>query len=81
VAGAAVLGVGLLLAPRALRLGGRIRDLFGSGFSGAQSPIVSGRWKTPPGEYLPGQRIPSASSTPSPGAVGPADDGAASAAR
>ncbi|MEV6791572.1 phosphatase PAP2 family protein [Streptomyces sp. NPDC051320] len=82
VAGAAVMGVGLVLAGPALRITDRVRERvrsrFASGDSGARSPIVSGGWKTSTGEHFPGQRTPSA---PSPGAADPAGDGAPSAAR
>ncbi|MEV8566780.1 phosphatase PAP2 family protein [Streptomyces sp. NPDC051322] len=78
VAGAAVMGVGLVLAGRALRLTDRVRERFASGDPGARSPIVSGGWKTSTGEHFPGQRI---SSAPSPGTADPAGDGAPSAAR
>ncbi|MFI1656204.1 phosphatase PAP2 family protein [Streptomyces sp. NPDC020472] len=54
VAGAAVMGAGLLLAPYALRLADRI------GGRAEALPVVSGGWETSAGERIPGQRsVPS----------------------
>ncbi|MFI8911880.1 phosphatase PAP2 family protein [Streptomyces sp. NPDC053513] len=50
VAGAAVMGAGLLLAPYALRLADRIRT------TPEAPPVVSGGWDTSAGERIPGQR-------------------------
>ncbi|MFI1714092.1 phosphatase PAP2 family protein [Streptomyces litmocidini] len=50
VAGAAVMGAGLLLAPYALRLADRIRT------TPEAPPVVSGGWETSAGERIPGQR-------------------------
>ncbi|MFF0431946.1 phosphatase PAP2 family protein [Streptomyces sp. NPDC004327] len=52
VAGAAVMGAGLLLTPRVRRIADRI---FG-GESSRNSPPVSGGWETSAGERIPGQR-------------------------
>ncbi|MEU0401096.1 phosphatase PAP2 family protein [Streptomyces sp. NPDC006197] len=54
VAGAAVMGAGLLLAPYALRLADRVRT------TPEALPVVSGGWETSAGERIPGQRsVPS----------------------
>ncbi|MBD0707879.1 MULTISPECIES: phosphatase PAP2 family protein [unclassified Streptomyces] len=50
VAGAAVMGAGLLLAPYALRFGARWRG------AAEAPPVVSGGWETSAGELIPGQR-------------------------
>ncbi|GGU87481.1 inositol phosphorylceramide synthase [Streptomyces litmocidini] len=50
VAGAAVMGAGLLLAPHALRLADRIRT------TPEAPPVVGGGWETSAGERIPGQR-------------------------
>ncbi|MFE1439986.1 phosphatase PAP2 family protein [Streptomyces sp. NPDC058739] len=89
VAGAAVMGVGLLLTPLMLRAADRI---FRRGTSGSEpsaqasedteAPIVSGGCQTSPGERIPRQR-----ESAFPAAAGPdsspsdADDGAPAAAR
>ncbi|WP_086825971.1 phosphatase PAP2 family protein [Streptomyces sp. NRRL B-24572] len=54
LAGAAVMGAGLLLAPYALRFADRIRG------TAEAPPVVSGGWETSAGERIPGQRsVPS----------------------
>ncbi|MCB5167886.1 phosphatase PAP2 family protein [Streptomyces bambusae] len=55
VAGAAVMGIGWLLTPHALRLAGRFRR---------KSPDVSGGWDTSAGELLPAQRSSADDDTP-----------------
>ncbi|MFC8952166.1 phosphatase PAP2 family protein [Streptomyces sp. NPDC057101] len=50
VAGAAVMGAGLLLTPHALRLAGRLRG------TAEAPPVVSGGCETSTGERIPGQR-------------------------
>lgn len=52
VAGAAVMGAGLLLAPYAMRLADRVRGVE----SPRNPPVVSGGWETSAGERIPGQR-------------------------
>ncbi|MFD7976033.1 phosphatase PAP2 family protein [Streptomyces sp. NPDC059071] len=60
VAGAAVMGAGLLLAPSATRLAdrvaGRPADRVMPGGSRQSAPSVSGGWETSAGERIPGQR-------------------------
>ncbi|MFI8517179.1 phosphatase PAP2 family protein [Streptomyces sp. NPDC085481] len=56
VAGAAVMGAGLLLAPYALRLADRVTGRTIGGESPRSSPVVSGGWETSAGERIPGQR-------------------------
>ncbi|MCP3819542.1 phosphatase PAP2 family protein [Streptomyces sp. A3M-1-3] len=58
VAGAAVMGLGLLLARPAMRLADRIRTR--SRITAVPSPIVSGGCETSAGERFPGQRTSSA---------------------
>ncbi|MFF8278136.1 phosphatase PAP2 family protein [Streptomyces lateritius] len=64
VAGAAVMGLGLLLTGPATRLADRLRRPF----VGNRAPIVGGGWETSAGERIPGQRSSSASAddTPAP---------------
>ncbi|MFJ9809872.1 phosphatase PAP2 family protein [Streptomyces sp. NPDC101158] len=52
VAGVAVMGAGLLLAPYAMRLTDRVI----TGGSRQSAPLVSGGWETSAGERIPGQR-------------------------
>ncbi|MFD7322800.1 phosphatase PAP2 family protein [Streptomyces sp. NPDC059875] len=61
VAGAAVMGLGLLLTAPALRLADRVRTR-------EKPPVVSGGWETSAGERIPGQRSSSTSAddTPAP---------------
>ncbi|MFD9035821.1 phosphatase PAP2 family protein [Streptomyces sp. NPDC059567] len=68
VAGAAVMGLGLLLTAPALRLADRVRGMAGSAVGGEDRPIVSGGWETSAGERIPGQRSSSTSAddTPAP---------------
>lgn len=88
VAGAAVMGAGLLLAPRVTRLADRSRTALRTRFAGraggpgapiagasqdAPSPIVSGGCQTSAGERIPRQRE-QRQSTAEPGAA-PADTG------
>ncbi|MEU8538514.1 phosphatase PAP2 family protein [Streptomyces sp. NPDC048717] len=69
VAGAAVMGAGLLLTPYVLRFLDRLRGLTGltgpggrlgegviGGESPRNSPVVGGGWETSAGERIPGQR-------------------------
>ncbi|MGW7430106.1 phosphatase PAP2 family protein [Streptomyces sp. NPDC054861] len=64
VAGAAVMGLGLLLAGPVTRCADRLRAVSG----GVRSPVVSGGCETSAGERFPGQRSSSASAddTPAP---------------
>jgi hypothetical protein len=64
VAGAAVMGLGLLLTAPALRLAHRVRTTLRP----ARPPVVSGGWETSAGERIPGQRSSSnsADDTPAP---------------
>ncbi|MFB7369002.1 phosphatase PAP2 family protein [Streptomyces sp. NPDC056222] len=68
VAGAAVMGLGLLLTAPALRLADRVRGTLGSTVGREDRPIVSGGWETSAGERIPGQRSSSTSAddTPAP---------------
>ncbi|MFG2624739.1 phosphatase PAP2 family protein [Streptomyces sp. NPDC048473] len=74
VAGAAVMGVGALLAGPVMRIADGVRDRLAARFprfAGAtKSPIVSAGCKTSAGERIPGQRTTSADST---GAAASAD--------
>ncbi|MCT9104743.1 phosphatase PAP2 family protein [Streptomyces mirabilis] len=88
-AGAAVMGIGLLLAPFVMRLADRVRGLFSAriprvaGAShGARSSIVSGGCQTSTGERIPRQRESRTGPEAEPGAS-PKDagEGAAAAAR
>ncbi|WP_246234774.1 phosphatase PAP2 family protein [Streptomyces boluensis] len=74
VAGAAVIGLGLLLGRPAIRLADRVNSRWSTAFSGSRSPVVSAGCETSPGERIPHQR--------GTGGSGPADgpDGADSAA-
>ncbi|MFP3992211.1 phosphatase PAP2 family protein [Streptomyces sp. E11-3] len=59
VAGAAVMGLGLLLTRPALRLSQRVRSRFApvaAAASGASAPVVSGGCETSAGERIPHQR-------------------------
>ncbi|MFI2432397.1 phosphatase PAP2 family protein [Streptomyces sp. NPDC018693] len=89
VAGAAVMGVGLLLTPLALRALDRVRarlatrvPALAKGSSTAQTSIVSGGCQTSPGERFPRQRDPRFGPGAEPDAS-PTDagDGAPAAAR
>jgi hypothetical protein len=89
VAGAAVMGVGLLLTPFVMRLADRMRILLGARFPwvagvsrGAGSSIVSAGCQTSTGERIPRQRESRTGPGAEPGAS-PTDagDGAAAAAR
>ncbi|MFE9254744.1 phosphatase PAP2 family protein [Streptomyces sp. NPDC006879] len=60
-AGAAVMGLGLLLTPGALRLAGRIRPRPAGRFAPTGSPNVSSGWDTSAGEPIPAQRAASRS--------------------
>lgn len=64
VAGAAVMGLGLLLTAPALRLAHRVRTTVRP----ERHALVSGGWETSAGERIPGQRSssPSADDTPAP---------------
>ncbi|MFE5481884.1 phosphatase PAP2 family protein [Streptomyces sp. NPDC056527] len=66
VAGAAVMGFGLLLTAPALRLADRVRGMFGSAAGREDRPIVSGGWETSAGERIPGQRSSSTSADDTP---------------
>jgi hypothetical protein len=68
VAGAAVMGLGLLLTAPATRLVDRIRDRLRLTVGGGRSPLVSGGCETSAGERFPGQRSSpsSADDTPAP---------------
>ncbi|MEU9287572.1 phosphatase PAP2 family protein [Streptomyces sp. NPDC048275] len=97
VAGAAVMGVGLLLTPYVMRLTGRVKALLAARFaraagasSSARSSIVSGGCQTSTGERIPRQRESRTGPGPEQGAepgpepgASPADagEGAAAAAR
>ncbi|MEU9623490.1 MULTISPECIES: phosphatase PAP2 family protein [unclassified Streptomyces] len=67
VAGAAVMGVGALLAGPVMRLGDRVKERLGARFPRlaptTKSPVVSAGCKTSAGERIPGQRTTSADST------------------
>ncbi|MFC4331543.1 phosphatase PAP2 family protein [Streptomyces andamanensis] len=89
VAGVAVMGVGLLLAPYVLRAADRARTLLAARVpalagrpDGAGSPVVSGECQTSAGERIPRQRETRFGSGAEPGAS-PQDtgDGAPAAAR
>ncbi|MFE2231524.1 phosphatase PAP2 family protein [Streptomyces sp. NPDC059442] len=56
VAGAAVMGLGLLLTAPALRLADRVRPTLPGGEAPVPSPIVGGGCETSAGERIPGQR-------------------------
>jgi len=86
VAGAAVMGVGLLLTPFVMRGADLVRERLGGSFApdagasrGAGSPIVSGGCQTSAGERFPRQREPRSDSGAEPGAS-PADAGEGAAA-
>ncbi|WP_405817028.1 phosphatase PAP2 family protein [Streptomyces sp. NBC_01390] len=93
VAGAAVMGLGLLLAPLVMRNADRARVWITARVApvttrsrGAEAPIVSGECQTSPRERIPRQRESVFGPVPGPGAepgAAPADagDGAAAAAR
>ncbi|MGW2177765.1 phosphatase PAP2 family protein [Streptomyces sp. NPDC001732] len=74
VAGAAVMGIGALLARPVMRLADRVGERIGARFPRiaptAKSPIVSAGCNTSAGERIPGQRTSSADSTD---AAAPAD--------
>ncbi|MFI8289768.1 phosphatase PAP2 family protein [Streptomyces sp. NPDC085614] len=55
-AGAAVMGLGLLLTAPALRLADRVRTTLPGGEAPVRSPIVGGGCETSAGERIPGQR-------------------------
>ncbi|MEV0091740.1 phosphatase PAP2 family protein [Streptomyces sp. NPDC050738] len=78
VAGAAVMGVGYLLAKPALAFTDRLRARLSPATTPAPSPIVSAGCKTSASERIPGQRTSSADSTES---VDTATDGSSPAAR
>ncbi|MFJ9676670.1 phosphatase PAP2 family protein [Streptomyces sp. NPDC101194] len=85
VAGAAVMGVGALLAGPVMRLADRIRDRLGARFprlvATTKSPVVSAGCETSAGERIPGQRTTSADSTDTPASAdATASDGRASRA-
>ncbi|MFB6990374.1 phosphatase PAP2 family protein [Streptomyces sp. NPDC056304] len=85
VAGAAVMGVGALLAGPVMRLADWIRDRLGARFprlvATTKSPVVSAGCNTSAGERIPGQRTTSADSTDAPApADADASDGRASRA-
>ncbi|MEW2245805.1 phosphatase PAP2 family protein [Streptomyces sp. NPDC006975] len=82
VAGVAVMGIGLLLAPAVMRLADRARERFAPGTSGAPASIVSGGCETSAGERIPRQRATRPGADAKPGAA-PTDtgDGAPAAAR
>ncbi|MFF9211052.1 MULTISPECIES: phosphatase PAP2 family protein [unclassified Streptomyces] len=82
VAGVAVMGIGLLLAPAVMRLADRARERFTPGTSGAPASIVSGGCETSAGERIPRQRATRPGADAEPGAA-PTDtgDGAPAAAR
>ncbi|POX56088.1 hypothetical protein C3489_06545 [Streptomyces sp. Ru71] len=83
VAGVAVMGVGLLLAPAVTRLADRVRArLVTGGSSGAPASIVSGGCQTSAGERIPRQRASRLDADAEPGAA-PTDtgDGAPAPAR
>ncbi|MEU0627919.1 phosphatase PAP2 family protein [Streptomyces sp. NPDC005989] len=84
VAGAAVMGVGALLARPVMRLADRVKDRVQARFPRvapvAESPIVSAGCKTSAGERIPGQRTTSADS-PDAAASADADASAGSAPR
>ena len=56
VAGAAVMGLGLLLTAPALRLADRVRTTLPGGEAPVRPPIVGGGCETSAGERIPGQR-------------------------
>ncbi|MGW1107271.1 phosphatase PAP2 family protein [Streptomyces sp. NPDC002540] len=85
VAGAAVMGVGALLAGPVMRLADRVRDRLGARFprlvATTKSPVVSTGCNTSAGERIPGQRTTSADSTDAPASAdADASDGRASRA-
>ncbi|MFJ5719867.1 phosphatase PAP2 family protein [Streptomyces sp. NPDC093149] len=85
VAGAAVMGVGALLAGPVMRLADRVRDRLGARFprlvTTTKSPVVSTGCNTSAGERIPGQRTTSADSTDAPASAdADASDGRASRA-
>ncbi|MFI2366943.1 phosphatase PAP2 family protein [Streptomyces sp. NPDC018833] len=59
VAGAAVMGVGALLAPGAMRLADRLEARFGRRTAAVTAPVVGGGCETSAGERIPGQRTSS----------------------
>ncbi|SCF97592.1 phosphatase PAP2 family protein [Streptomyces sp. Ncost-T10-10d] len=63
VAGAAVMGVGALLAGPVMRIADRVTTRFPRFARTTKSPIVSAGCKTSAGERIPGQRTTSADST------------------
>ncbi|MEH0423636.1 phosphatase PAP2 family protein [Streptomyces sp. B21-083] len=86
VAGAAVMGLGLLLAPLVIRNADRVRVWItaratpvGARSRGAEAPIVSGECQTSPRERIPRQRESVFGPVPGPGAGPGAEPGAASA--
>ncbi|MDX3752508.1 phosphatase PAP2 family protein [Streptomyces sp. AK08-02] len=93
VAGAAVMGLGLLLAPLVIRNADRARGWITARVApvttrsrGAEAPIVSGECQTAPRERIPRQRESAFEPVPGPGAEpgaasADAGDGAAAAAR
>ncbi|WP_179200710.1 phosphatase PAP2 family protein, partial [Streptomyces reticuliscabiei] len=93
VAGAAVMGLGLLLAPLVIRNADRARVWITARVApvatlsrGAEAPIVSGECQTSPRERIPRQRESVFGPVPGPGAEpgaasADAGDGAAAAAR
>ncbi|WP_455362398.1 phosphatase PAP2 family protein [Streptomyces sp. SYSU K21746] len=81
VAGAAVMGLGLLLAGPSMRLADRVRTRSRFTTAAAGSPIVSGGCETSAGERFPGQRTSSAGAGSGAEAGADADDGTPAAAR
>ncbi|MFE0512407.1 phosphatase PAP2 family protein [Streptomyces sp. NPDC058964] len=88
VAGVAVMGVGLLLAPYVMRTADRVRALLAPRASvvaarsdGTGSPIVSGGCQTSTGERIPRQREELRSAAEPDASPTDAGDGAAAAAR
>ncbi|MEU3838997.1 phosphatase PAP2 family protein [Streptomyces sp. NPDC028635] len=74
VAGVAVMGVGLLLAPAVMRLADRVRGRFAGGSSGAPASNVSDGCQTSAGERIPRQRAARPGADAEPGAA-PTDSG------
>ncbi|MFB9515965.1 phosphatase PAP2 family protein [Streptomyces purpureus] len=72
VAGAAVMGLGLVLTRPSMRLTDRVRELLTGTSAPVKSPIVSGGCETSAGERIPGQRTSpdSADDTPAGGIPG-----------
>ncbi|MER6994830.1 phosphatase PAP2 family protein [Streptomyces sp. NPDC000410] len=62
VAGAAVMGAGLLLTRPSMRLADRVKARLGLGSADGTSTVVSGGCETSAGEHIPGQRISSTGS-------------------